>query len=181
MTTTYLFDLDGTIVDAKIYATICPTVLQLIETKTGLKGEVLEKKALQLGLHKKERWDSGDLCNGLGLLEEYYSILEKEVEKSSGLRPEIKDLFQQGKKIGIVSNSMRRTIELYVKRFKLHVDFIFSSEDAGCRKDKVEFWKRLIAKEKSIPKECLVIGDDPMEDGEVPRKLEFRTRLVENL
>ncbi len=181
MITTYLLDLDGTIIDTKIYATIYPTVLQLIEKKAGLKGAALDKKAKQLGLHQKERWDSGDLCNGLGLLEEYYAILEKEVRKNSVLRPEIKELFHHEKRTGIVSNSMRRTIELYVKRFQLQVDFIFSFEDAGCRKDHLEFWKKLIAKEKLIPKECLVIGDDMIEDGEVPRKLGFRTRLVENL
>lgn len=184
----FLFDLDDTLIDTKIYAQLYEPILRLIVEKKKLTGESLDKKAAELGLTKNRygRWDTGDLCRELGLLAEYYEELEKTIEIVPVLRDSVLDVFsklrEKKKKIGIVSNSMRRTIGLYLQKYDLlpDVNFVFSQDDAQCRKNDPVFWKKLIQKEKLIPKECLVVGDDPIDDGEIPESLGFRTFLIKS-
>ncbi|MBS3168854.1 HAD family hydrolase [Candidatus Woesearchaeota archaeon] len=184
----FLFDLDDTLIDTKIYAQLYEPILRLIVEKRELTGKSLDKKAAEFGLTKNKygRWDTGDLCRELGLLAEYYEELEKMIEMVPVLRDSVLDVFsklrEKKKKIGVVSNSMRRTIELYLQKYNLlpFVDFIFSQNDAGCRKNDPVFWKKLIQKEKLNPEESLVVGDDPIEDGEIPRSLGFKTFLIKS-
>jgi len=72
---------------------------------------------------------------------------------------------------------MKRTIMAYLKRYGLseQVDFIFSYDDAGCRKNQLNYWNKLIKKEHLNPAECLMIGDNLLEDVERPKKLGFQT------
>ena len=186
MIKTYLFDLDDTLIDARIYAQLYPKILLLIENKKKLKGTDLDRAAESFGLKKNKygRWDTGDLCKGLGLLNEYYRELEKLIEVEPVLHDSVEKVFTKVKKkraeIGIVSNSMQRTIRLYLVKYGLtnHVDFIFSSDDAGCNKDNGNYWKKLLETEKLNSKECLVIGDDELEDVQVPAKFGFKTFLL---
>jgi len=179
----YLFDLDGTLIDTRIYAVIYLEILEMVKKRLNLSDEELEAKAKGLGLKKNKfkRWDSGDLCREFDLLDEYYTLLEKKIRVTSVLHNQVKDIFnkikQQKRKIGIVSNSMKRTIMAYLKRYALseQVDFIFSYDDAGCRKNQLNYWKKLIGKEHLNPEECLMIGDDLLEDVERPKKLGFQT------
>ena len=177
----YLFDLDDTLINTKIYAKLYKPILQLIESKTKLKGNKLTEKAKRLGLEQNQygRWDTGELCKGLGLLEEYYFELERLIEAvpvlSEGVKKVFRKIQSRGGRIGIVSNSMHRTIETYMLKYDLiqYVDFIFSQEDAGCKKSNSDYWRTLIKREKLNPPECLVIGDNRTEDVEIPRKLGF--------
>ena len=177
----YLFDLDDTLIDTKIYAKLYPKILPIIEKETGLKGSKLDQKARQLKLkeNKAGRWDSGDLCRELGLLDQYYPELEKLIKVVPVLHNRVRFVFNQlrvkKRRIGIVSNSMRKTIKIYLKKYGLKVDFVFSQDDAGCRKDQNNYWKKLIKKEKLNPEECLVIGDDKIEDVKIPLKFGFQT------
>lgn len=188
MLKTYLFDFDDTIISTKIYAEMYPLILELIKNKRKLTEREINQKARELGLKKNKfwRWDSGELCKRVGLLEDYYRILQEHIPVVPALHVHSITLFQQlkarKKKIGIVSNSMRRTIELYLQRYDLHrfVDFMFTSEDAGCNKDKVQYWKKLILELKLNPAECLVIGDHPLEDNTLPRKVGFKTFLLKS-
>lgn len=183
----FLFDLDDTLIDSTIYAEIYSPILEMIKKKLNFNDEELSKKVKSLGLQKNKfgRWDTGDLCRELGLLKDYYLILEKNIKTKQVLRNEVIRLFKTIKskktqKIGIVSNSMKRTIGLYLNRYQLNVfvDFVFSAEDAGCRKNHIEFWKELIEKEKLDPKECLVIGDDEVDDVLIPKRAGFNTFLI---
>ncbi len=186
MITTYLFDLDGTLIDTKIYKRIYPKVLKMIEKKLKIKKNEIEAKAKSFGLrkNKEKRYDSGDLCKSLFLLDEYYKILDKEIKTSASLKKDVKkilsELNQRKKKIGIVSNSMRRTIDLYIEKYGLsdNVDFIFSCDDASCRKDYYVFWEKLVMTKKISPRTCIVIGDNRHDDVDMPRKVGFNTFLV---
>ena len=168
MITTFLFDLDDTLIDSHIYAKIYQPILQMIQKKLGRTISQIEQKAKAQGLVKNKagRWDTGDLCRELGLLPKYYEILEKEIEIVPILRQEIVPLFQEIKKkrknIGITSNSMQQTARMYLKRYQLekYVSFIYSSEDAGCPKGKESYWKQLTEKHQLIPAQCLVVGDN---------------------
>ncbi len=112
--------------------------------------------------------------------------MEKLIEVEPVFHDSVENVFtslkSKKKAIGIVSNSMHRTIQLYLKRYNLseYVDFIFSLDDAGCRKDNDIYWKKLIKKQKLKPSECLMIGDDELEDGQIPLKFGFKTFLIRN-
>ncbi len=183
----YLFDLDDTLIDTKIYAQLYQPILQIIHREKRLSGKGLDAAAKELGLKKNKygRYDSGDLCKALGLLEDYYQELEKQIKVSPVLHDSVIDVFQtlqkRKKKIGIVSNSMQRTAQLYLKKYDLskYVDFIFSQDDAGCRKDNDAYWTKLIKKENLKVRECLVIGDNLEEDVFIPTKLGFNTFHLE--
>ena len=178
--TTFLFDLDDTIIDSRIYAEIYQPILWMIKKR----GIDVEQEVRKLGLEKNRfgRVDTGDLCKKLGLLKEYYHIFSKHLEVIPSLKKEIIPVLKKlkGKKIGIISNSMRQTIELYLNQYKLgeYFAFIFSFEDAGCKKHNDECWKKLIKMKSLNPKECLVIGDNPIDDEKIPKKLGFNTFLI---
>lgn len=180
--TTILFDLDGTLIDEKIYAGIYPKVLRVLQEKTKLTLRQVEEKAQQKGLSKNKagRFDSGELCRLFGATREYYQILKGQLHKKPVLNKKMfslmKKLNQEGKKVGIVSNSRRKTILLYIQEYHLapSIDFIFSSEDAGFKKNDKAFWKTLAKKKKLRPEGCLVIGDNPVEDREIPGSIGFQ-------
>ena len=182
----YLFDLDDTIIDTKIYAKIYTPILNMIQKKLDLNNKQLDEKAKELNLEKNKfsRWDTGELCKELNLLEEYYKILEKQIKVMPVLHKTILNVFReikkQNKKIGIVSNSMTRTIKAYLNRYKLndYIDFIFSIDDSGCKKRDEKYWKTLIEKKKLNPEECLVIGDDIIQDVKTPERVGFNTFLI---
>ena len=79
---TYLFDFDDTIISTKIYAEMYQPILTLIKKKFKWTDQQLETKAKQLGLTKNKfnRWDTGDLCRELKLLDEYYKTLEEQIQ-----------------------------------------------------------------------------------------------------
>lgn len=183
---TYLFDLDDTLIDTKIYAEIYSPILFLIKKRLNITALELDLKAKKLGLKKNKygRWDTGDLCRGLGLLKMYYTVLGKQINILWPLHDKVADIFKEikkrKKKIGIVSNSMRKTILVYLTKYSLskQVDFIFSQDDAGCLKNDITYWTKLIARKKLVPSKCLMIGDDPLEDILIPHKLGFNTLKI---
>lgn len=186
--TTYLFDLDGTLIDEKIYSQIYVQIIAMLKKRLGLTEIEINQKA-ELGKLKKNkagRWDTGELCQLLNCLEEYYHLLKSEIsEKIKTIHnKEITALLTEakkaGKQVGIVSNSFRRTINLYLTALKIEkqVDFIFSPEEAGGKKSELKFWKKLLEVRQLNPTECLVIGNDPVDDLEMPQKLGFKSKIV---
>ena len=160
----------------------------MIKKKLKLTDKQLDEKAKELGLEKNKfnRWDTGDLCRELKLLEEYYNVLEDQIQIMPVLHEHVIHTFtrlkKQKKTIAIISNSMLRTIKAYLNKYELnkYVDFIYSRDDAGCKKNEEAYWKNLIKKQKLKIDECLVIGDDKKQDIVIPMKLGFKTFLIEN-
>ncbi|MFH0701414.1 MAG: HAD family hydrolase [Candidatus Woesearchaeota archaeon] len=183
MISTYLFDLDDTLINASIYEKIYPNIIRKIRLQFKLTEEMLDEEAEKLNLKKNQfgRWDTRELCKGLGMLDMYYQELERAIEADSFISEKalyaISNLKMRGRTIGIVSNSMHRTIQTYLKRYGLarYVDFIFSSEDAGCNKNEDKFWSQLIQKFSLKTGECLMCGDNVEEDVNKPRKFGFKT------
>lgn len=183
MTTTYLFDLDGTLINPNIYGKIYPNIIRQIRLQLKLTEEMIDEEAAKLDLKRNQfgHWDTGELCKGLGMLEMYYQELERAIEVDSFISEKalyaISNLKMRGKTIGIVSNSMHRTIQVYLKKYGLarYVDFIFSSEDAGCNKNEDKYWPLLIQKFSLKTGECLMCGDHLEEDVNKPRMFGFKT------
>src|SRR3989344_7244083 len=185
---TYLFDFDDTIISTKIYAELYQPLLKMIKSKLKLTDAQLNQKAESLGLTKNKfgRWDTGDLCRELNLLEEYYQVLEKQIKVMPVLHDTVISTFKKikanKKKIGIVSNSMLRTVNAYLHKYELeqYLDFTFTRDDTQCKKSDDAYWQKLIRKQKINPKECLVIGDDPEQDGAIPEKFGFNTLIIKS-
>lgn len=186
--TTYLFDLDDTIINANIYKEMYPTIIKMIQSKKRKNKDQVELKAKQSGLkrNKHGNFDSGELCKIFKLEKEYYFILKKHIKVSELINNSIskilKKLKNNGKMIGITSNSWNKTIGLYLKKHRLgsYVDFVFCSEHAKCKKNILIFWKKLIKRHNLNPKKCLVIGDNEFEDCEIVKKLGFKSLLIKN-
>lgn len=182
----YLFDLDDTIIDSSIYHTLYEPVMKRIEKELGLARQDITKKLDSLKIRKNKigNHDTGDACKKLGLLDMYYEELEKHIKIHNPLREEVKSLFERlktdKKHIAIASDSMKRTINLYLNKYKLsdYIDFVFSAEDAGCKKDDEKYWEIIIEKHNLKPQECIMIGDNELEDILVPKRFGFHTFLI---
>ena len=45
---------------------------------------------------------------------------------------------------------------------------------------KLQYWKKVVVMQKLKPAECLIIGDHPLEDNTLPRKIGFNTFLLQS-
>lgn len=184
MIKTYLFDLDGTLIDSCVYKNSYVSIINKIKEIKTWDDKTLDKFAQENNIKKSEwGYDTGDLCKILGLLDIYYEILENEIKKGVNLKFDVKEKFKElkekGIKICICSNSMRKTIKMQLDAHDVKdYDFIFSSEDAKVRKDNKEYWQALIKEHNLIPEECLVIGDDEVGDKLVPNYLGFNIKMI---
>lgn len=184
----YLFDLDDTLIDSSIYHTLYEPVMKRVEKELKLtRPEIIKKlDSLKIRKNKIGNHDTGDACKKLDLLDLYYEELEKHIKIHNPLRDEVKSLFERlksdKKHIAIASDSMRRTIKLYLDKYKLsdYIDFVFSAEDAGCKKDDEKYWKIIIEEHRLKPEECIMVGDNELEDIAVPKRFGFHTFLIKN-
>lgn len=185
--TAVLFDLDDTLVSSgRIYAQMYYPLLEMLQSDLQFSLVELEQRAKELGITKNKhgRWDTGELCSALGQLEKYYSVLENFIEKEEVLYsqtiPTLKASRSLVGKVGIISNSMRRTVQAYANKYHLHryIDFFFSSEDAESRKSDESYWNTLVHHKRLCPSETLVVGDNEVDDVITPGSLGFKTQLV---
>lgn len=172
---TFLFDLDGTLVNPQVYVALYEPILSALRSR--LQGAV-EEEAKRVGLSRRAgRWDTGDLCRELGCLELYYTLLELRLKQESAVYPEARELIHclsaHHMRIGVASNSMRRTITAHLRSSDLieHVHFTFSAEDAGVRKLEEAFWETLVKTQTVNPSTTIMVGDDDLEDIVVPGRL----------
>lgn len=72
-------------------------------------------------------------------------------------------LHQQGYKIAVCSNSIRKTIELMMEKAELmpYIDIIVSNEDVVKSKPDPEMYTTTINKFGLKPEECIVVEDNP--------------------
>lgn len=180
---TYLFDWDNTLMSIEIYKKIYPKFISYITKKYNkTESELYNEVKSKVRLYQNNKMDSGELAKELGEFDYYYKILKEEAQNKNYLFHDtvntIQGLRDSGHKIGIVTNSFRKTIEVYLETYNLKVDFIFSSENADCKKSNPLFWKKLIKKYDLDPKECLVEGDDEIEDYGIPLEQGFNTKLI---
>jgi len=182
----WIFDLDGTLVNLRTYEEIYPLVIDTVLALKKIDIHTLDELALASKVYKnsRQRWDTGDLCREFGLLEIYYSILEGFIRENNILTNnalEILNLLKErGARIGIASNSMKRTIETYLEMYSLgsKIDFICSAVETGVSKNKVGFWEHLIRRFDINPMKSTVIGDNPLDDFEVPKSVGFNALLT---
>lgn len=184
---TYLFNLH-TLVGTKVYADIYDQFVSYLKKKFKWSDKELDAKAKELKLKKTNgRYDSGELSREFGTLDFYYKILQQNIQFDEFVHNKVSEVLMylknNGMKIGVISNSMIKTIQLYIRTYRWvgFIDFTFSAEEADAKKNEDAFWKKLIEDEKLNPKECLVVGDDPVQDVRMPKRCGFRTMSVKKL
>lgn len=155
----YLFDWDNTLFDPSIYSVIKPKLL---------------------GYGKCEG-DSGNYFSSIDKLDIYYKVLKKEALSKNymfiGAKEKLKELKDKGFIIGIVTNSYKKTIELYLEIYNIKVDFVYGCDDANATKEDDIYWQNLIEKHDLNPKDCLMMGDDYELDYLMPKKFGFNVKL----
>lgn len=74
----------------------------------------------------------------------------------------IKKLQEEGYKMAVCSNSIRKTVDLFIARAALaeYMEFLLSNEDAEKKKPNPEIYNKAIAKMGVAPDECLIIEDN---------------------
>lgn len=175
----YLFDWDGTLMSTEIYNNIYVKIISYITKKYKLDKKFKNK----IKLNENKKFDTGELCRELKEEKYYYEVLLEELNNQNYLFeetiPTLKFLKNEGHKIGIITNSFRKTIDTIIKHYNLssYIDFIFSSDVANAKKSDKVFWIKLIKEHNLNPKDCFVEGDNVEEDFNIPISYGFNARV----
>ena len=163
-----IYDLDGVLVEAKNihfdalnealgdkYAISWAEHLSTYDgLKTNQKLEMLsERKGLPTELHK-EIWEGKQKLT-LQML--------KELKPNQTLQSLMNALVEDGYKIAVCSNSIRKTVLTVLSKLGImeYMDYIISNEDVQNSKPHPEMYWRAISKMGCLPEETLIVEDSP--------------------
>ena len=163
-----IFDLDGVLVEAKNihyealnealgekYAISWAEHLSTYDgLKTNQKLEMLsERKGLPTELHK-EIWEGKQKLTLQKL---------KELKPNQTLQSVMNALVEDGYKIAVCSNSIRKTVLTVLSKLGImeFMDYIISNEDVQNSKPHPEMYWRAISKMGCLPEETLIVEDSP--------------------
>src|SRR6056300_1096193 len=163
-----IFDLDGVLVEAKNihfdalnealgeqYAISWAEHLSTYDgLKTNQKLEMLsEQKGLPTELHK-EIWEGKQKLTLQKL---------KELQPNQTLQSVMNALVEDGYKIAVCSNSIRKTVLTVLSKLGImeFMDYIISNEDVQNSKPHPEMYLRAISKMGCLPEETLIVEDSP--------------------
>ena len=163
-----IFDLDGVLVEAKnihyealndalgdTYAISWEEHLSIYDgLKTNQKLEMLtQRKGLPIESHE-EIWINKQKLTLQKL---------KELEPSQVLQSTMENLSNDGYKIAVCSNSIRKTVLTVISKLGLmeYMDYIISNEDVQNSKPHPEMYWRAISKMGCLPEETLIVEDSP--------------------
>ena len=163
-----IFDLDGVLVEAKNihydalnealgeqYAISWAEHLSTYDgLKTNQKLEMLsERKGLPTELHK-EIWEGKQKLTLQKL---------KELKPNQTLQSVMNALVEDGFKIAVCSNSIRKTVLTVLSKLGImeFMDYIISNEDVQNSKPHPEMYWRAISKMGCLPEETLIVEDSP--------------------
>ena len=163
-----IFDLDGVLVEAKNihydalnqalgkeYSIGWNEHLSVYDgLKTNQKLEILtERKGLPTELHS-EIWESK---------QKYTLQMLKELQPNLTLQSVMDALVEDGYKIAVCSNSIRKTVLTVLSKLGImeFMDYIISNEDVQNSKPHPEMYWRAISKMGCLPEETLIVEDSP--------------------
>src|SRR6056300_1815461 len=162
-----IFDLDGVLVEAKNihydalnealgdYAITWQEHLSTYDgLKTNQKLEMLtEQKSLPVEQHR-EIWEKKQKLTLQKL---------KELKPNQTLQSVMDALVNDGYKIAVCSNSIRKTVLTVLSKLGImeFMDYIISNEDVQNSKPHPEMYWQAISKMKCLPEETLIIEDSP--------------------
>lgn len=167
-----IFDLDGVLVDTKNLHYECLNMsLQEIDAKFVISHKEHFSKFDGLNTTKKLKILNEERGLPLELFEIIwdrkqeltFKFLEK-IEFSEPLYKTIESLFNDGYSLSCCSNSIRKTVDIVLKKLKIFEFFncILSNEDVVNPKPHPEIYWKSIYKNKFLPEETLIIEDSPI-------------------
>lgn len=132
-----------------------------------------------------------NLCKNMGLkiTEQNVKLLmsirdkaEARTKLYSHTLPMLKQLKNQGYKIGLISNTSIFGIKKVNKKTKLlkYIDYSLFSFEAGVIKPDLKIFKKMLEISKCKPKETIMIGDKPHDDVIPPKKLGMNAILYKD-
>lgn len=165
-----LSDMDGVLIDAKDwhYDALNMALKDLryqpinreehLTIFDGLSTRQKLDKLFELGRVKKEDFDK------INELKQLYTW-QIGVEKLQPLKLHINTfvkLKNEGYKIAVCSNSIKKTVELFLEKAELmyYVDFILSNEDVKRKKPNPDIYLTAMQKFNAKPEECLILEDN---------------------
>lgn len=163
-----IFDLDGVLVDAKsIHYDALNEALGVeyqiewnehLSVYDGLKTNqklqmITDRKGLPIELHK-EVWDKK---------QNYTLKMLRELEPSQPLQSVMGKLCEEGYKLAVCSNSIRKTVLTVLSKLGImeFMDYIISNEDVQNSKPHPEMYWKVISKMGCLPNETLIVEDSP--------------------
>ena len=163
-----IFDLDGVIVEAKNIH------YEALNYALGPKYEISWNEHLSIydGLKTNQKLEM--LTNTKGLPAELHKDIWNDkqrltLQKLKALKPNktLQDIMQalveEGYKIAVCSNSIRKTVLTVLSKLGLmeYMDYILSNEDVDNSKPHPEMYWKAISKMKCLPEETLIVEDSP--------------------
>ena len=168
MITTVLFDLDGVLVDAKMIhfeslnKALGPdysiSMNEHLSTYDGLK--TMEKLSM---LSERKGLPEEFHDNVWRLKQKYTAEALQKVNVNGDILALFKYLSENDIKIGVCSNSIRKTVNLVLSRLQLieFVDVILSNNDVISSKPHPEIYWKAMAALRSNPSDTLIVEDSP--------------------
>jgi len=163
-----IFDLDGVIVEAKNIH------YEALNHALGPKYEISWNEHLSIydGLKTNQKLEM--LTNTKGLPVELHEDIWNDkqrltLQKLKALKPNktlqsiMQTLVDDGYKIAVCSNSIRKTVLTVLSKLGLmeYMDYILSNEDVDNSKPHPEMYWKAISKMKCLPEETLIVEDSP--------------------
>ena len=163
-----LFDLDGVLIDAKEihYLALNKALGKEFEISRQAHINVfdgLPTLAKLKILSRKYNWDSRKEKEISDAKQKYTIEMVSELEPIPHIVDLFKNLYQQGYKIGVCTNSVRRTVLTSLSKTNLmeYVDLVLSNEDVKNTKPHPEMYWKAMSMMGMLPENTLIVEDSP--------------------
>ena len=166
-----LFDMDGVLIDAKDWH------YEALNKALGLFGIEISRydhlntfdglpTKVKLEMLSKRYYLPKELHSFINQVKQSYTaeMINQKCHPMFNHEYALSKLHQQGYKIAVCSNSIRKTIELMMDKAELtpYLDLIVSNEDVTKAKPDPEMYQTAIRKFGLMPEECIVVEDNPI-------------------
>ena len=163
-----LFDLDGVLIDAKEihYLALNKALGKEFEISRQAHINVFDGlptlTKLKI-LSRKYNWDSRKEKEISDAKQKYTIEMVSELEPIPHIVDLFKNLYQQGYKIGVCTNSVRRTVLTSLSKTNLmeYVDLVLSNEDVKNTKPHPEMYWKAMSMMGMLPENTLIVEDSP--------------------
>ena len=163
-----LFDLDGVLIDAKEIHYLA------LNRALGPEFEISRRAHINVFdglptltklkiLSRKYNWDSRKEKEISDAKQKYTIEMVSELEPIPHIVDLFKNLYQQGYKIGVCTNSVRRTVLTSLSKTNLmeYVDLVLSNEDVKNTKPHPEMYWKAMSMMGMLPENTLIVEDSP--------------------
>ena len=163
-----LFDLDGVLIDAKEIHYLALNKALGPEFEISRQAHInvfdgLPTLAKLKILSRKYNWDSRKEKEISDAKQKYTIEMVSELEPIPHIVDLFKNLYQQGYKIGVCTNSVRRTVLTSLSKTNLmeYVDLVLSNEDVKNTKPHPEMYWKAMSMMGMLPENTLIVEDSP--------------------